>query len=89
MSRAMCLTARKPLVQTAACPGSPPENGRFGDNRRIGHALKNCVSALLLGLATLDRNGEEWNLPERTREVFEGLVLEMNGLVDEWIESAR
>jgi len=43
------------------------------------------MSALLLGLATLDREGDQWIVSTRSRPVFEDVILDMNRIVSELI----
>ncbi len=43
------------------------------------------MSALLLGLATLDRKGDQWIVSTRSRQVLEDVILDMNRIVSELI----
>ncbi len=92
MSRILYLPASKhsPSRAQAQTPNSAVRRYRRGaDERQLIHDLKNCMSALLLGLATLERDGDQWKISARSREVFEDVVLDMNRIVDELIHSTK
>ncbi len=91
MSQVISLPIREnPPARAQTQPqGSAIQKHRVGDRRRLAHELKNYMSALLLGLASLDREGDRWTLSARSREAFEGVVLEMNRIVRELIHEDR
>ncbi len=43
------------------------------------------MSALLLGLATLEGEDDQWIVSTRSRQVFEDVILDMNRIVSELI----
>jgi hypothetical protein len=86
MSRVIYLASKKTLaLAQSRAPSSHADSGRLADKRRLAHDFKNCVSVLLLGLATLDAEGDQLTLSARSRDVFEEVLFEMNGIVEELI----
>jgi hypothetical protein len=87
MSRVIYLASKKaPARAQAQAASPPPESLHLVDRGRLAHDLKNCMSVLLLGLATLDGDGDQWILSAHSRDVFEGAVFEMNGIVEALID---
>jgi hypothetical protein len=91
MSRVIYLPASKKPPTRAQAQASHPADGtcRPAHAQRLAHDLKNCMSALFLGLATLERDGDECKISVRSREVFEEVVLEMDRIVNELIHSTQ
>ncbi len=91
MSQVIYLPAlKKPSARAQApVPNSAIGRCRLADERRLVHDLKNCMSVLLLGLGTLDREGDQWTVSARSRQVFEDAVLDMNRIVSELIHKSE
>lgn len=91
MSRVIYLPASKnpPTPVQAQVPDPAVRRSRSARAQRLAHDLKNCMSALFLGLATLERDGDQWKISARSREVFEDVVDDMNRIVDELIHSTK
>lgn len=89
MSRVIYLPASKksPLRAQSEAPQLAVSNGRPVHAQRLAHDLKNCMSALFLGLAMLERDGDQWKISARSREVFEDVVLDMDRIVNDLIHS--
>lgn len=89
MSRIIYLPASKksPTRAQSNVPHPAVGNCRPVHAQRLAHDLKNCMSALFLGLATLERDGDQWKISARSRKVFEDVVLDMNRIVDELIHA--
>jgi hypothetical protein len=91
MSRVIYLPASKkpPTRAQAQVPDRAVGKCRPAHAQRLAHDLKNCMSALFLGLATLERDGDGWKISARSQEVFEDVVLEMDRIVNELIHSTQ
>jgi len=91
MSRVIYLPASKnpPTRSQAQVPDPAVRKCRPAHAQRLAHDLKNSMSALFLGLATLERDGDQWKISARSREVFEDVILEMDRIVNELIHSTQ
>ena len=89
MSRVIYLPTldNPPIRAQGQAPGPAVKKCRSANAKPLAHDLKNCMSTLLLGLATLERDGDQWKISARSRAVFEDVVLDMNRIVDELIHS--
>jgi signal transduction histidine kinase len=57
--------------------------------QELAHDVKNCMSTLLLALATLERDGDQWKITARGRQALEDIVFEMDRLIDEMLEMTK
>ena len=77
--------AKSDIGNLLSKPQRPNKRLRCFRSARIAHELKNCMTVLVLAVASFDRRADASVIAEPRRETFERALFEMNRLVDELV----